>query len=279
MITRAGQKIYDEKFDRREKARHTVSYIEHGKYEYNGEIIRLKDYMYVSMEKTQYYPHNTSVMVGYEETDCKIEVTKEKTHEALMRFDFDDDVVILNFASAKRAGGGWLRGAKAQEEDLALSSSLFMCLKSKPDYYKDNIAKFPLYTDGIIYSGRVPFFRDKDLEKCELYTGSVITCPAPNVSGNACFTNDREIAKIINRRAKKILGVARLHNHKKIILGAWGCGVFNNDAKMVAKTFKKALAEVGGFDYVCFAIYDQTNDNTYNIFKEVFEQQNKEETV
>ena len=41
------------------------------------------------------------------------------------------NVVALNFASAKHAGGGWLRGAQAQEESVTRRSTLYASLTSE----------------------------------------------------------------------------------------------------------------------------------------------------
>src|SRR5262249_16832073 len=69
-------------------------------------------------------------------------------------------VVALNFASARNPGGGFLGGAKAQEEDLARRSALYACLLAQRAYYDANRAERSLlYTDHIIYSPEVPFFR------------------------------------------------------------------------------------------------------------------------
>ena len=92
----------------------------------------------------------------------QISVTPESTQQAAYRLMVKEglgDVVLLNFASAKNAGGGFLNGAKAQEEDLCRSSGLYLCQLEQPDYYAANRAeKSMLYTDHIIYSPRVPFF-------------------------------------------------------------------------------------------------------------------------
>src|SRR5579862_3718644 len=41
---------------------------------------------------------------------------------------------ILNFASAKNPGGGFLGGARAQEESLARSSALYFSLRQCPEH-------------------------------------------------------------------------------------------------------------------------------------------------
>jgi len=69
----------------------------------------------------------------------------------------------LNFASAKNPGGGFLGGGSAQEESLARSSGLFPCINQMQQMYETNRAyRSCLYTDHMIYSPRVPVFRDDE---------------------------------------------------------------------------------------------------------------------
>src|SRR5277367_5007386 len=92
-----------------------------------------------------------------------IEVVNETTAVAGARLAAQgNNVVVLNFASARNQGGGFLSGAIAQEEDLCRCSGLYACLKRKPMFYNENImCETNFYTDGMIYSPKVPFFRDQ----------------------------------------------------------------------------------------------------------------------
>lgn len=47
----------------------------------------------------------------------------------------DGRIGVLDVASARNSGGGYLRGARAQEEDLCRSALLYTCLIEAPDYY------------------------------------------------------------------------------------------------------------------------------------------------
>lgn len=115
-----------------------------------------------------------------------VEVTAETTAAAARRLAPEEGsgrVAALNFASARRPGGGWLSGARAQEEDLARCSALYPCLLAQPRCYEAN-RDWPslLYTDHIIHSPDVPFFRDDGLRLLEApFHVSIITAPAPNV--------------------------------------------------------------------------------------------------
>lgn len=208
------------------------------------------------------------------QTTCitKVEVTNETTAAAGARLVAEGkEVVILNFASARNQGGGFLSGAIAQEEDLCRASGLYACLKNKPVFYNENILKDDtLYTDNVIYSPNVPFFRDVyGLFLEDPFTLSVVSAPAPNV--RAMTEPDEEIVRnTIRNRAQKVLEIAAKHDHKTIVLGAWGCGAFGNDARMVAQTFMDLLKEIPVFEHVCFAVYDTREPPVlYETFKEI----------
>jgi len=195
-----------------------------------------------------------------------IEVTDETTQVAARRLVLTEsvsDLVLLNFASARNPGGGFLNGAKAQEEDLARCSGLYPCLLTQPAYYEANRQNDSvLYTDHLIYSPRVPWFRSRSRDAPDtVFLASVITAPAPN-AGMALQRDPHsglEIAEALRRRAGLVLAVAAHHEHRNVLLGAWGCGVFRNSPAEVADAFGEWLESErfkGLFDRVVFAIYD-----------------------
>jgi uncharacterized protein (TIGR02452 family) len=75
----------------------------------------------------------------------------------------EEHVGVLNFASAKNPGGGFRKGASAQEESLARSSSLYLALSQDRlfsefyDYHRRG--KDAIYSHRIIYSPRVTIFK------------------------------------------------------------------------------------------------------------------------
>lgn len=195
----------------------------------------------------------------------RVEVTPEKTGEAARRLIEAEgvaDVLALNFASARNPGGGFLGGAKAQEEDLARCSALYDCLITQPDYYAVNRAESSLlYTDHLIYSPGVPFFRDEQLELLEKpFLLSLITAPAPN-AGEALRKDPSlrpRVREVLFSRALKVLKVAAERGHRTLVLGAWGCGVFRNDPAEAAEAFAAALSALPGhFERVVFAVYER----------------------
>ena len=195
----------------------------------------------------------------------QIEVTGETTQQASRRGVQQEGaahVVALNFASARNPGGGFLGGAKAQEEDLCRVSALYVCQLRAPDYYASNRAQSSmLYTDHLIYSRDVPVFRDGRELLDQPYLLSFLTSPAPN-AGEAARHGEAaaDVRRALYARARQVLAVAAENGHETLILGAWGCGVFRNDPEAVADALGQALAEPGmrhAFRRVVFAVWER----------------------
>ena len=69
-----------------------------------------------------------------------------------------------------------------------------------------------------------------------------------------------------------MLAVASERGHRRLILGAWGCGAFGLDSAMMAGIFAEALKEFGGaFDEIAFAITDWSPEQRFiGPFQHVF---------
>ncbi len=193
------------------------------------------------------------------------EVTAEGSMQAARRLTEDggSHVAVLNFASARNPGGGYLRGAKAQEEDLCRSALLYHCLLAAPDYYEAHRASGDLhYSHRVIWSPAVPVVRDDRRELLrQPYAVSFLTSPAPNAGQLALRSEGRpvDVRAVLVERAGRVLGVAAAHGVRELVLGAWGCGVFRNDPAEVADAFAVALDSYGAtFDRVVFAVWDRT---------------------
>ncbi len=188
-----------------------------------------------------------------------VEVTDESTLAATRRLG--GDLACLVFASARNAGGGFLNGAQAQEESIARGSALYPCLRAAGDFYAHHRASDDLlYSDRVIYSPEVPVFRDdRGAPLPEPYPVSFLTAAAPN--RGAILRNQPESAaavpEVLAVRAARVLQVASAHGHRRLVLGAWGCGVFGNDPATVATAFREALRRNGSFDHVVFAVLDR----------------------
>jgi uncharacterized protein (TIGR02452 family) len=186
---------------------------------------------------------------------------------------------VLNFASAKNPGGGFLGGAKAQEESLARSSGLYPSLRRCPDYYAfHRQLKTSLYSDWMIFSPHCPILRTDRGEWLEApFVVSFITSPAPN-AGAVRANEHHNLPKIpaaFRERISKLLALALSHECDALILGAWGCGAFRNDPQVVAPIFWEHLGTAGQywgrFKKVQFSVLDTSKtQNIYNVFAKYF---------
>ncbi len=172
-------------------------------------------------------------------------------------------VGVLNFASARNPGGGYLRGARAQEEDLCRSALLYTSLVEAPDYYEAHRASGDLrYSHRVIVSPGVPVIRGEDGGLlARPYPVTFLTSPAPNAGQLALRAEGGgvDVRGVLAERAERVLAAAARHGIRALVLGAWGCGVFRNDPAEVAEAFELALARYGAaFDRVVFAVWDRT---------------------
>ncbi|MHA1274390.1 MAG: TIGR02452 family protein [Promethearchaeota archaeon] len=275
-------------------AKDTIKILENGSYlNSKGKLVNIKNFLDYSIRNTILYRPDDFKIIKERVNEIlsknnfnyktKIEVTNETTLNAGKRLIIDEkyqNTACLNFASAKNPGGGFLKGSNSQEESLARASGLYPCISQIKDYYESN-KKFrsALYTDNIIYSPKVPVFRDDDgtfLDKSFLI--SIISAPAVNARIIKRYEshNIEKIGSVMMNRIDKILSIALINNVEALVLGAWGCGVFKNKPSDVAKYFHKFLGDKGKFSKtfkkIIFAVYDRSkNKKIFNAFyKNVF---------
>jgi len=178
--------------------------------------------------------------------------------------------LALNFANGVQPGGGFLAGARAQEEVLCRSSALYQTIRDDPMYENHRLRPLPDSTDWAILSPEVPIFREDDGTTLEHpWLLSFITCAAPYAPG----VGQPEAGNLLQRRINRVLEIARAYGYAALVLGAWGCGAFGNDPKRAARDFRSALEGdfSGAFAEVVFAIADWSADRRYlEPFRDVF---------
>ncbi|BCB91348.1 TIGR02452 family protein [Phytohabitans suffuscus] len=226
----------------------------------SGEWIDIRDAVRAAVARTHLYLPGEPLPAGFGRAGSGlVEVSNESTLAAARRLG--DGAAALVFASARNPGGGFLSGARAQEEDIARASALHACLSAAPAFYLHHRANTdPRYSDRVIYSPGVPVFRDDGLRLLDRpHRTAFVTAAAPNL--RAVVTNQPELAPtvpaVLRARALRVVEVAAAHGHRRLVLGAWGCGVFGNAPSTVAAAFMAALDRVDAFDHVIFAVLDR----------------------
>ncbi len=204
---------------------------------------------------------------------CNITVSGDDSFQAarkIIKTDLSENVLVLNFANSVSQGGGVRIGARAQEEDLCRTSTLYNSLVSEEAYpFYDYNRQHDLNIQGsdtAIYSPNVYIIKDEDYHDIKPVKVSVITMSAP-INDNGLNTS-----KILDQRIYKLLCLAEELKSRNLVLGAWGCGAFGNDAEVVAELFRKNLEKFDCFERVVFAVQrvKRGDENNYRAFEEAF---------
>ncbi|KAI1788340.1 hypothetical protein LXA43DRAFT_1025924 [Ganoderma leucocontextum] len=190
-------------------------------------------------------------------------------------------VAVLNFASAKKPGGGFLSGAQAQEESIARSSTVyptFMTRTAQAFYTLHNRdPKAGYYSHAMIYSPGVTVFRDDGGDWIAPYLVDVLTSPAVNagvVRKVASAGIEDKIEEAMKERMGRILYLFEQRRVRHVVLGSFGTGVFRNKVEMVARVWTELLLKDGArfknsFENVVFAVIG--GKDTHAIFNDAFQ--------
>lgn len=222
--------------------------------------------------------------------DTVITVSKDRSYEAAMRLhrqNPDAKIAVMNFANAFHAGGGVTKGSSAQEECLCRTSTLYPLLYRKnlrDTFYKHHYdLNTPKATDSLVYTEGVIICKtDEDLPKRmpkeEWVRVDVITIAAPDLReksnkhaplvNGGTYMNNAELFGYHVKRAIHMLTCAASKKADILVLGAFGCGAFENDPEVVARAYKIALHEFPKvFDKIEFAVYcSPKSSRNYDVF-------------
>lgn len=183
----------------------------------------------------------------------------------------------LNFASYKEPGGRFIDGSRAQEECLCAESDLYNVLRQFQSYYDWNNEhkNLALYTNRALYSPNILFDRP-NLGEDRYMLCDIITCAAPNIAPSRKYgwgITDKQNSAALRSRIDFVLAIAAEQKVNTLILGAYGCGVFGQDATEVATIFMQLLTSKyrGCFDTIVFAIPQDVHGGNYDKFKKVLD--------
>ena len=240
----------------------------------------------LSIQNQQFIPEATEIQkseANMHNQPAKIIVSRLRSFEAATQY-IGKRIAVLNFASATNPGGGVENGASAQEECLCRVSTLYPCLteqKMRDCFYTPHRKNGnALHNDDIIYTPNVLVIKDDDHNLLsEPFSVDVISCAAPNLrerpsnqynTGDTIKVqiSDNELLALHEKRARKIFSSAIANGVEILILGAFGCGAFQNDPHIVAQAYKNVLPDfVHYFHTIEFAIFcNAKNIENYQVF-------------
>jgi uncharacterized protein (TIGR02452 family) len=158
-------------------------------------------------------------------------------------------------------GGGAKTGAMAQEEELFRRSNYFLA-DSEPFY--------PLKRMECVYTPDVMVIKDRNYEELSApFQVSMLAVAAIKnpvcKDGRFTLADERVTAESI----ENIFRVALLKGHSRLVLGALGCGAYNNPPQLIARLFNISLQKYSGcFKTVAFAVLSSTDGN-FETFNEI----------
>lgn len=254
----------------------------------DGRHVSLGDHSSVSNEakKTRLYVEQQSPSRAPEEagdlTSIRVE-NRDCLEEAILLKAQGLNPAVLNMASPKRPGGGYLSGAGAQEENLFRRTNYVQHLadpRKEFDEGRKHFYRLPEFS--CVYSTNVLVFRaSEDKGYAFLPKPIQLSFLAAPAYPNPQLTTDKqklvpEVAEKAKRKIRNVLAVALTHGHDSLVLSAWGCGAFRNPPRHIANLFKEVLSErdfLNRFKHISFAIIDDNNargEGNFKPFKDVF---------
>ena len=254
---------------------------------WDEELLGNKEY---KLNNTKLYREKFTIdkRLNYElVTDC---VNQDCADVALELIRDGYNPAILNLASNTSPGGGYHKGTNAQEECICqmstLSQSLYQFGSLKYKHIRD--AELPNFLNGYpldinyggIYSPDVTFFRHNKSHnfqlRDEVFSCSIISVASLSNRKKNEYTNDErkyfdgdgyltnEGREIELNKIRTIFRIALDNNHDSLVLGAFGCGVYNLHSSEVSRLFYDVLNEPefkGNFKKIVFAILERKGKN------------------
>ena len=275
----------------------TLELLQKGSYEHNGRIVALQTgYQQMQAAKVLLPDElealdRTALTPAEPANGCAFSCIKADSFSAaravMTHPDFErekDRVLVLNFANPVNRGGGVRRGAVAQEEDLCRKSSLLLSLESEAasPYYRYNRSLHTFMgSDAMMISPNVEIIRGADGELLDrTAVVAVLTCAAPYISRGYEGLSEDEYRGLLAHRIRLMLTLAAHEGYTHLVLGAWGCGAFGNDAQTVARLFDSEIRRFRLGDASCdscfkridFAVLCRTPDSyNFRCFAQYFE--------
>ena len=130
----------------------------------SGILVSISDRLQQAISGTESCPPDVDIPTirpGVEPTRITVENMTTLAAVAMVAAE-GYSPAALNFASAKNPGGGFLKGARAQEESLARASGLYPCIASNPMYDYHRSRHDCMCSHYAIYSPGVPVIREDD---------------------------------------------------------------------------------------------------------------------
>ena len=243
-----------------------VTILKQARYECNGEKVRLDPKALqraLSGVHTLDRAHATPPATSSSSSTTEVTILQGTSFEGAAHLHTrSHKVAVLDFASDSNPGGGWRSKQQGtQEESLCRCSNLGICLETY--YEKVGAAKYMPRPHGVVVVPEVVVW----------HTGKAwLDRPMwVAVLASALRGGDADKEDFCRKRVRDILHAAASVQCRALVLGAWGCGAFGNDAENLARAFRLELRKLPGlFDAVVFAIPNKKEHPNIKAFHKEF---------
>lgn len=210
-------------------------------------------------------------------------VNEDSVTEGLrLKRESNYNVGVVNFANEDRPGGGVENGARAQEEAICRTTGLYFSIDPRLNahiVFPQGRYKIPEF--GSIFSPSVPVLRNPEGERFQwmdaVETLHFISSAAYHPGNRPQNTQAYEDG--MKQKIRMQVATAIQHGCNALVLGAFGCGAFQNPPGVVARLTREVLMEDfcrGAFHHISFAVYvspgSLRDQNNLAAFQQAFAQ-------
>ena len=206
--------------------------------------------MKIFIPETKRIPYDETKIVRCPANDNTKVLFLETTTNDCVRYIVENrisaNVFAHSFASDIHPGGGYLNGARAQEE--------FECYEIPGLFPSISRMKYPLEPGTILVTPGLTIMRDGSCSQGENYgvlpenkqiKVGIVSSAAQNLSRKDTVYDD----KLTKRSLANLFCSVKIccPETDTLVLGAWGCGVFRNDPFVIANEIKDTISKFGGY--------------------------------
>ena len=224
------------KNQRKEVAKNTVDIVQKGSYKKSTKEIPLytdKNFHSFLIKENEFsqLPKNDI----RHETKSELIFNKKGVIKTILDYagEANGKIAVLNFASAKNAGGGYKNGSMSQEEAIAYCSNLEQVLSQNKNVYNEFYMyhrknQLDFYSSRMIYTENLSVFKNEQFELLDtpVYVDVITSCAVNvrNLKQQHKMKQVKEAPQIMEDRIEKVIQLAISQKVDTIILGAFGAG-------------------------------------------------------
>lgn len=230
----------------------------------NDEALQstVENFNFESIPEGEWFPKGEKRIFDADPAVCIVNNDCIDVTRALTDLYKEDKVAMLNMANSVQPGGHYLLGQLAQEESIFYRTNIYKFLDPENMSGEDDFVHkhYPLSNVGGLYVPNVLAIRRSESSSyalCEAFHINVICVAGLDMRYSGAYFHDTH-GVVIKNKIRSIFRIAIEKGQTILVLGALGCGAFNNNPRIVAGFFKEVIQETKGFfKAIVFSIYSE----------------------